>query len=309
MFPVTPYDTVGMPPAPRTTEVALLSTDFLRKQHEPFTVHPSWNLWVRWMDIGHNATRAFIRITQGDQTFVCAVGDPAESDEEDDALFLPLWMIDTGQFVLSETVREPHHGEDEYTPRSHTTNAQATVLLSTELPPATRILLRPVEMYLSVVDIKDALQPILTKLGVFQQGVQYEIPLEELGGLRVNFIVEELEPEPVALLDGDEIALEFSQAIETMNTSPTIVPVSPPALEPTPVSAITPFGGLPSSLHGMIPDSLFEDARGITPTTPMPSPVVTTPTVPPPHRTAAELNELRTRRLAIFGKTVQPVLP
>ena len=261
-----------------TTEVALLSTPFLRKIHEPFTAHPSWNLWIRWIEYGLNASRIFVRITQGDTTFVCAVGDPAESDEEDDALFLPLWMLDTGHFVLSETVREPRNGEDAFTPRSHVPNAQVAVLLATDLPPATRILLRPVESYLSAVDIKNALQPVLTQLGVFQQGIQYEIPLEELGGLRVNFVVEELEPAPVVLLDGEEVAIEFSQAVEEILPPRDIVSVSPPALPRSP----------PTTPVSMLPSTFLSD-WGVTP-----------PTTPPAHRTAAEQAELRARRLAVF---------
>lgn len=293
--------------APNTATVALLSTDFMREREDPFTAHPSWNLWIKWIEYGRNATRLFVRITQGDTLFTCAVGDPANRDEEDDALFLPLWMIDTGRFSLSEELREVRHGEDEYTPRSHASNAQVTVLLTAEIPPATRIVLRPVETYLSNINIKNALQPVLTKLGVFQQGIQYEIPLEELGGLRVNFVVEELNPEPIALLEGDEVALEFTEAIEAIEGIEEIVEVSPPpivAAAPTPSTIVgdwqssqpmTPASPVPTPAGIMLPPNFMAD-WGVTPpiTPPMPRPA--------PHRTAAELAELRTRRISALSR-------
>lgn len=195
---------------------------------DPFVVRPSHDIWERWQQDHFGATRLFLRIQDKatQQDFYCSVGDPIRSETQN-AIYLPTWMIDTNQYSGC--------GDE----------AIGTILTPTDIPPATRIVLKPVDSMIHQVDVVRCLERPLSSIGVLQQGKTYLIPLEELEGFHVSVYVEYLEPAEVVFLDGDDIPLEFVEAVDYYE------PPAPPApIPPTPIPADVPF------IHpseGMIP--------------------------------------------------------
>ena len=66
-------------------------------------------------------------------------------------------------------------------------------------------------------------------MGVLQQGKQILVPIEELGGMMAELFVEKTEPGMEVYLDGDDIPLEFEQA---MDYRPVPLPLAPRAATP-----------------------------------------------------------------------------
>jgi hypothetical protein len=67
----------------------------------------------------------------------------------------------------------------------------------------------------------------LTRLGVVKRGTSITLPLECLGGYEVTFDVLVTEPANIVLAEGDEVAMEFEEALDAAAA----VPVAPPAHE------------------------------------------------------------------------------
>jgi hypothetical protein len=111
-----------------------------------------------------------------------------------------------------------------------------SVFDQSELPKATRIVVRPVDSLLfQTSDVLSVFERNLSKLGVLQQGKIYPLPLEEFDGEIVTFFTEVLEPEGEVFLDGDDIPLEFEEAVD----SPPPV-ARPPTPHPSPVPELLP---------------------------------------------------------------------
>lgn len=214
---------------------------------DPFVVRPSHDIWERWQQEHFGATRLFLRIhhaaTQLD--FYCSVGDPIRSETQN-AIYLPTWMIDTNQYSGC--------GDE----------ATGTILTSDDIPRATRIVLKPVDSMIHQVDVVRCLERPLSSIGVLQQGKMYLIPLEELEGFHVAVFVEQLEPAEVVFLDGDEIPLEFVEAVDYFEPPAAVVP-RPPTPIPAQIPTLNPFepmvpsdqlhqvGGGARPLHSRIP--------------------------------------------------------
>jgi hypothetical protein len=81
-------------------------------------------------------------------------------------------------------------------------------------PPATRIVLRPHDSAFYHADAKEELEVALTRLGVVQRGTTVAIPLDCLGGFEVLFDVMATEPANIVLAEGDEVAIEFEEALD-----------------------------------------------------------------------------------------------
>ena len=199
---------------------------------DPFVVRPSQDIWEKWQRENFHASRIFLRIQhpfdEGEE-FYCSVGDPIYS-ESPNTLYLPMWMIDSNRYQGC--------GEE----------AEVNVFTPDELPKATRIVLKPVDSKIHEVDVVQALEKPFSSIGVLQQGKTYLIPLDELHGYQVPIFVERLEPADVVFLDGDEIPLEFVEAVDHRPPPPPRVPTPPP--EPLPV--LLPTNG------NMIPNDLVE---------------------------------------------------
>lgn len=215
------------------TTVCIYSEAFCdRELKDMWTVRPTSDLFERWMRDHPTSTRLFVRIHHPfhlDETMLAAVGDPIETPEFHNAIFLPTWMIHSNQYSGI--------GED----------TRISVFDQSELPKATRIVVRPVDSLLfQTSDVLSVFERNLSKLGVLQQGKLYPLPLEEFDGTIVTFFTEVLEPEGEVFLDGDDIPLEFEEALD-----------SPPAVERPPTPHPSP---VPELLPEYIPNFLEQGA-------------------------------------------------
>ena len=172
--------------------------------------------WRRIHDEAVGAERIFAKIVVGDKITYIALGAPVTElvpHSAHTALFLPAWILDIlGIEGSGETV-------------------QVEWLDSDHFPEATRIVLRPHDSAFQHADIKEELERALTSMGVLQLGSSIPVALKELGGFTVMFDVVGLEPTALALMQGDEVAIEFDEAVDA-------VPVAPP---PTPVEPAEPM--------------------------------------------------------------------
>lgn len=188
-----------------------------RELKDLWTVRPTSDLFERWMREHPTSTRLFVRIHHPfhlDETALAAVGDPIETPEFHNSLFLPTWMVHSNQY----------NGIGEET--------RITVFDQSELPKATRIVVRPVDSLLfQTSDVLSVFERNLSRLGVLQQGKLYPLPLEEFDGTIVTFFTEVLEPEGEVFLDGDDIPLEFEEAVDS---PPPVVRIPTPPPEPIP---------------------------------------------------------------------------
>lgn len=178
-----------------------------------FTIQVDQGLWQRVLEANPNAKRFFIRIvsTLEDQEWIAPMGQPvpATDAQSQNSLYIPLWMLDSSGFLgMGDT---------------HT----VTFLDQDSFPPATRITLRIVDSVFYDTDVKEELEMALTKMGVIRQGTQLQIPLARLDGFLVDLYVAKTEPANIVLCDGDEVAVEFEEPVDT-------VPVPPPR-PPTPI--------------------------------------------------------------------------
>ena len=178
-------------------------------------VRPSMDVWERIMNNHQHFGRIFIRIhhpTLENETFLVPMGDPAAVGTGlSNSLFLPTWILDTNLIQGC--------GEETF----------IDTVTPDELPKATKIVIRPIDSLLLNVDVVEQLQPPLSALGCLQQNKQYNIPLEAMGGYTVPVFVSKLEPFHEVFLDGDEIPLEFEEAVDSVPRAPTPIPLPPPS--------------------------------------------------------------------------------
>jgi hypothetical protein len=157
------------------------------------------NQWRRITEENEGAKRIFAKIECGGNTLYAALGAPVYTQEvghNDDALYLPYALLQ----------RLGIHGSGE--------EAEVTWLWEEAFPEATRIKLRPHSSAFYDADAKAELERALTRIGVLQVGDTITLPLEGLGGLEVDFDVMELEPAHIVLADGEEVAMEFEEAVD-----------------------------------------------------------------------------------------------
>jgi hypothetical protein len=101
------------------------------------------------------------------------------------------------------------------------------------LPKAERIVIRPIDSAFLDTDVVGTLEKVFSRMGVLQQGREILIPVEELGSMMISVYIERTEPGPEVFLDGDDIPLEFEQAVDAV-PSPVLRPLTP---IPPPVEA------------------------------------------------------------------------
>lgn len=162
-------------------------------------------------EIGGN--RLIAEITVGDRVVYSAVGSPLGAQEGGgDRIFAPTWVLD--QLGLSGS------GED--------------VLIQWRseefFPEATRLVLRPHDSAFYHADAKEELERALTRLGVLQVGSTITVPLEILGGYEIQFDVVATEPASIVLMQGDEVIMEFEEALD--GAAEAQAPIVTPALAP-----------------------------------------------------------------------------
>lgn len=182
--------------------------------------------WNRILEELPGARRIIAQIRSGTgQTLYCALGSPlleqaAQVSEPNQALFLPQWML--------EYLGVDGAGEE----------AEVDWLSEEAFPEATRILLRPHDSVFYHADAKEELERGLTTVGVISQGSVIHIPLDALGRFAVPFEVLLCEPANVVLAEGDEVAIEFEEALDS---AAQVVERPAPAPAPVPVAQVDPF--------------------------------------------------------------------
>ena len=180
--------------------------------------------------------RKFLRIQHpaGLDDWIAPIGHPVTShmDEEESKeervydAFLPLWMIDAAHLG----------GDGEQT--------QVEILDEEHFPEATRIIFRVVDSAIYNADVKEELEKALSSIGVIRKHSVLQIPVEALGGYKVEVFVSETEPANIVLCDGEEVAVEFEEPVDQ---------IAPPVRPPTPVPQPPPT----LSTNGIIPEGVF----------------------------------------------------
>lgn len=170
---------------------------------------------VAWRRITEEnpGARLFARITYQGRTIYAALGTPNDDKEgTSEKIYMPAWMFE----ILGTS------GEGEL--------AEVDWFSQDAFPEATRIVLRPHDSAFYHADAKEELERALTRMGVLQQGLTISLPLDCLGGYEIAFDVVVTEPANIVLAQGDEVVMEFEQALD-------VPPPSPPPEErpPTPI--------------------------------------------------------------------------
>jgi hypothetical protein len=187
---------------------------------DTLVVHPTHDLWRYWIDTNPDETRLFVRIwLDADRSFISAVGDPVQS-EMTDSLFVPMWMIDSHQI---DGCGEMYNTE---------------IIQIATMPKATRIVVRPIDSAFLGVDVVGVLEKAFSQIGVLQKGSTILIRLEELGGFQVGVYIHNLEPAAEVYLDGDDIPLEFEEAVDHVEVPVPTAPMATAPIEPFPDSMI-----------------------------------------------------------------------
>lgn len=201
------------------------ASHYIYEDTDTATCNVNIDEWRRIHDDSEGAERIFAKITVGDKTAYIALGAPVTelvpiSDHK--CVFLPLWMLEILEIEGSgETV------EIEWLDSDH-------------FPEATRIVLRPHDSAFQHADIKEELERALTSIGVLQLGSSIPVVLKELGGFTVMFDVVGLEPTALVLMQGDEVAIEFDEAVDAV---PAPTPQLATALPAEPMLPVINDGG------------------------------------------------------------------
>ena len=139
------------------------------------------------------ASRLIARISVHERDIYVALGQPCE---EGDGIFVPSYMLDhlgvegCGEKVLVEWLTQD------------------------AFPEATRIVLRPEDSAFYYADAKEELERALTRLGVLREGDTFVVPLVMLDGYKTAFNVVRTEPANIVLAEGDEVVIEFEEALD-----------------------------------------------------------------------------------------------
>ena len=198
---------------------------------DSFVVRATQELWSKWMQENPGTTRVFLRIfhPDGDGSFIAALGNPVTGITEN-RVFMPQWMLASNRLDgFGETVTIEAFESD-------------------SLPKATRIVLRPIDSSLFDADFMPVLEAAFSRMGVLQQGRQIQVPIAELG-ITVDIFVEKTEPSAEVYLDGDDIPLEFEQAMDYR--PPIALPLAPRPDTPIPdeTMSLIPDDEMPMFAH------------------------------------------------------------
>jgi len=155
------------------------------------------NAWRRITEENPGA-RLFGRICYEGKHIYAALGPPNQEVETSEKLFLPSWMLDN--------LSAPGEGED----------VEVEWLSQEAFPEATRIVLRPHDSAFYHGDAKEELERCLTRLGVLRKGDTLVLQLECLGGFDIVFDVITTEPANLVLAEGDEVVMEFEEALDAI---------------------------------------------------------------------------------------------
>lgn len=171
-------------------------------------------LWREIMN-DHQSGRAFLRIESNETHWICPVGQPIQDSDIEDAVFLPLWMIESAGFAgFGETCTVTHLTEEAF-------------------PQATKLVLKVIDSAFYNSEVKEELEAALSSIGVVKRQSLLEIPIQNLGGFQVEVFVANTEPADIVLCDGEEVVVEFEEPVDQIAPPrpPTPIPQPPPALQ------------------------------------------------------------------------------
>lgn len=217
----------------------LWSSVFL-EEHDWATCSVSVDTWRR-ITAESPAARHIAEITYDDKKVYVALGVPHnvpynEPISNTEKLYLPTWLLD-------------HLGVD-----GCGQIVGVKWLIQENFPEASRIVLRPHDSAFYHADAKEELERALTRLGVVREGDTLVIPLECLGNYEIAFDVIKTEPANIVLAQGDEVVMEFEEALDTVAPTPrpdTPIPDIFDEIDPPPV---VPVGETLGGASRIMPD-------------------------------------------------------
>jgi hypothetical protein len=168
---------------------------------------------VEWRRITgeYEGTRHIAQVTFQNKDIYVALGAPNTAEEE--GIHIPPWLVDhLGAEGCGETV-------------------DVVWLTQEAFPEATRIVLRPQDSAFYHADAKEELERALTRLGILRTGDTIVVPLNCLGGYEIPFDIVATEPANIVLAQGDEVIIEFEEALDSISDAP-IESVEPTVVEP-----------------------------------------------------------------------------
>ena len=195
----------------------IYSTDFLNQTTNSSLVYISEKDWLRHLDSLHcNRIFAMLRFNDG-STHYSPVSALVRDDFDtviDDSIYIPLWMIPAAQEMGSEI-------EVDFFPEE-------------AFPEALKIVLRPLDSAFYNTNAEEELTQALTQIGVLKQGSTIHLNLSGLGGYPMEFYIAHLEPAELVLCNGDEVVIEFEEAVDQFDgrRPPTPPPPPPEVLVP-----------------------------------------------------------------------------
>ena len=182
----------------------LLSPAFVNDEPKETGCYTTLTEWTKIHRDYPDAKRIFARCRVGDKEAFCALGEPVTNADNfllGDALpplIVPYWF----QTILSiEAAGEA---------------VEIEWMTEESFPQATKIVLRPHDSAFYYSDAKEELEAALTRYGVLQKGTTIPVPLGELDGYLVLFDIIDIEPANVVLLEGEEIVIEFEEALDSV---------------------------------------------------------------------------------------------
>jgi hypothetical protein len=206
--------------------------------------------WRRLQDEHDGTARLFAKIRLGEKSWICALGSPVicemghyedgEEKEPKERIFLPYSMLahlGTGGSGEEVTV--------EWLPPD-------------AFPEATLIKIRPHDSAFYHVDAKEELEAHFTRIGIVQEGTTIMLPLAALGGFEVAFDIIKTEPANVVLAQGDEVAIDFDEALDAERGPERLAERAP---ECSPGSSPGKMQGAVQSFDEMIPVGFIEPVK------------------------------------------------
>jgi hypothetical protein len=179
-----------------TDTYMVLSTDYLEAPVAATSAVIPFLYWERITE-EIDTPRLFANITfRNGSRRICSVNsfDLPAGQVHPKVIYLPQWMI-------------PH---DE----AYGNEYEIQFIGKDSFPSALKITLRPIDSAFYNVDAKEELEASLSAMGVLQQGDQITLPMNALGGYEVSFYISELMPADIVLLDGEEVAIDFEEAVD-----------------------------------------------------------------------------------------------
>ena len=169
-----------------------------------------------WNEIYQNQTgrRLFLRFEHEGISKIIAIGAPVEDENrrvQEHKVWIPLSFLDQ--------LLTPGVGEE----------MRVQVFTDEAFPEATRIVVRSVDSAVYNSDVRSELERAFTHMGILERHQMVQVPIEALGGFPVDLFISEVEPADMVLCHGDEVTLEFEEAVDAIEPPPPRVPTPPPA--------------------------------------------------------------------------------